>query len=87
MKLSRQFPLNALHVFEAAARLKSFTRAGEEMGMTQTAVTYQIKLLEDHLGEPLFFRRPRQVTLTPAGERLAPKVAEGFPSLPRRSAA
>jgi LysR family glycine cleavage system transcriptional activator len=78
VKLSRQFPLNALHVFEAAARLKSFTRAGEEMGMTQTAVTYQIKLLEEHLGEPLFFRRPRQVTLTPAGERLAPKIAEGF---------
>ncbi|MDQ0321301.1 LysR family glycine cleavage system transcriptional activator [Pararhizobium capsulatum DSM 1112] len=78
MKLSRQMPLNALRVFEAAARLMSFTRAGEELGMTQTAVSYQIKLLEDHIGEPLFLRRPRQISLTEAGERLAPKVTQGF---------
>lgn len=78
MKLSRQFPLNALRVFEATARLKSFTRAGEELGMTQTAVSYQIKLLEDTLGDQLFLRRPRQVALTEVGERLAPKVAEAF---------
>ncbi|CAD7039972.1 LysR family transcriptional regulator [Pseudorhizobium halotolerans] len=81
MKLSRQFPLNALRVFEATARLKSFTRAGEELGMTQTAVSYQIKLLEDTLGEPLFLRRPRQVALTEVGERLAPKVGEAFDML------
>lgn len=78
MKLSRQFPLNSLGVFEATARLKSFTRAGEELGMTQTAVSYQIKLLEDTLGEPLFLRRPRQVALTEIGERLAPRVGEAF---------
>ena len=78
MKLSRQMPLNALRVFEAAARLKSFTKAGEELGMTQTAVSYQIKLLEEHVGEPLFLRRPRQVSLTEAGEQLQPKVAQGF---------
>ncbi len=81
MKLSRQFPLNALHVFEATARLKSFTKAGLELGMTQTAVSYQIKLLEDTLGEPLFLRRPRQVALTEVGERLAPKVGEAFDML------
>jgi len=81
MKLSRQFPLNSLRVFEATARLKSFTRAGEELGMTQTAVSYQIKLLEDTLGEPLFLRRPRQVALTEVGERLAPKVGEAFDML------
>jgi LysR family transcriptional regulator, glycine cleavage system transcriptional activator len=78
MKLSRQFPLNALRVFEAVARLGSFTRAGDELGMTQTAVSYQIKLLEENVGEPLFLRRPRQISLTEAGERLAPKVAEAF---------
>lgn len=81
MKLSRQFPLNALRVFEVAARLKSFTAAGEELGMTQTAVTYQIKLLEEYLGEPLFHRRPRQVALTASGERLAPRIAEGFSTI------
>ncbi|MCQ1571449.1 LysR substrate-binding domain-containing protein [Neorhizobium galegae] len=78
MKMSKQFPLNALRVFEAAARLMSFTRAGEELGLTQTAVSYQIKLLEDTLGEQLFLRRPRQVSLTEAGERLAPRIAEAF---------
>lgn len=78
MKLSKQFPLNALRVFEAAARLGSFTRAGEELGMTQTAVSYQIKLLEENVGEPLFLRRPRQIALTEIGEQLAPKVSEAF---------
>jgi LysR family glycine cleavage system transcriptional activator len=78
MKLSKQFPLNALRVFEAVARLGSFTRAGEELGMTQTAVSYQVKLLEENIGEPLFLRRPRQISLTDAGERLQPKVTEAF---------
>ncbi|MCA0342048.1 MAG: LysR family transcriptional regulator, partial [Proteobacteria bacterium] len=76
--MSRNFPLNALRVFEAAARHASFTRAGDELGMTQTAVSYQIKLLEETLGETLFLRQPRQVILSEAGERLAPKVAEGL---------
>lgn len=78
MKMSKQFPLNALRVFEAAARLGSFTKAGEALGMTQTAVSYQIKLLEENVGEPLFLRRPRHVSLTEVGEQLAPKVTEAF---------
>lgn len=78
MKLSRQFPLNALRVFEAVARLGSFTKAGDEIGMTQTAVSYQIKLLEENVGEPLFLRRPRQISLTDTGQRLAPKITEAF---------
>lgn len=78
MKLSRQIPLNALRTFESAARLMSFTKAGEELGMTQTAVSYQIKLLEDHVGELLFLRRPRQIVLTDVGAELAPKVAQAF---------
>ena len=81
MKLARQLPLNALKVFEAAARHLSFTKAGEELGMTQTAVSYQVKLLEERLGEPLFTRKPRQVVLTEAGAALAPKVTEAFDTL------
>lgn len=78
MKMSKQFPLNALRVFEAAARLGSFTKAGGELGMTQTAVSYQIKLIEENIGEPLFLRRPRQVALTDVGQQLAPRVTEAF---------
>jgi LysR family glycine cleavage system transcriptional activator len=78
MKRSRQLPLNALRVFDAVTRLLSFTKAGEELGMTQTAVSYQIKLLEETLGARLFLRRPRQIELTEAGARLAPKIAEAF---------
>lgn len=81
MKMSRQFPLNALRVFDAAARHLSFTKAGEELGMTQTAVSYQVKLLEENIGEPLFVRKARQVSLTEAGQRLAPKVADAFNTL------
>lgn len=78
MKLARQFPLNALRVFEAVARNGSFTKAGEELGMTQTAVSYQIKLLEENIGEVLFLRQTRQIVLTETGERMLPKTSEGF---------
>lgn len=71
-------PLAAIRVFEAVARRLSFTRAAEELGMTQAAVSYQIKLLEERLGAPLFLRRPREIVLTEAGERLAPKTTEAF---------
>lgn len=81
MKMSKQFPLNALRVFEAVARLGSFTRAGEELGMTQTAVSYQVKQIEENVGEPLFLRRPRQIALTDVGQRLAPRVTEAFEML------
>ncbi len=78
MKLSRQFPVNSLRVFEAAAKLGSFSKAAEELGMTQTAVSYQIKLLEGYVGEALFIRQPRQTILTETGARMLPKVMEGF---------
>ena len=64
-------PLSAIRIFEAAARLKSFTRAAEELGVTQAAVSWQVKALEQRLAQPLFLRRPREVALTPGGERLA----------------
>ena len=71
-------PLAAIRVFEAAARHSSFTKAAAELGMTQAAVSYQIKLLEERVGAPLFLRKPRQVVLTDAGSRLAPAVTDAF---------
>ena len=64
-------PLSAIRVFEAAARLKSFTRAAEELNITQAAVSWQIKAIEQRLGQTLFSRLPREVVLTASGERLA----------------
>ncbi len=74
-------PLSAIRVFEAAARLLSFTRAAEELGMTQAAVSWQVKALEKRLDQPLFRRLPREVALTPAGERLARAATEAMTSL------
>ena len=74
-------PMSAVRVFEAAARHQSFTRAAEELGMTQAAVSYQIKMLEDRVGAPLFVRMPRQVMLTARGQQLAPSVTEAFDAL------
>lgn len=71
-------PLQAIRAFEAAARHASFTKAADELGMTQAAVSYQIKVLEDRIGAALFLRRPRQVSLTETGQRLAPAVTDAF---------
>jgi LysR family glycine cleavage system transcriptional activator len=71
-------PLSAVRAFEAAARHLSFTKAAAELGMTQAAVSYQIKILEDRVGAPLFLRRPRQVVLTAAGQRFATAATEAF---------
>ena len=56
--------------FEAAARTLSFTKAAEELFITQSAVSRQIKALEDHLGLKLFERRPRSLVLTESGQAL-----------------
>ena len=74
-------PLAAIRAFEAAARHGSFTKAAPELGMTQAAVSYQVKLLEDRLGTPLFLRQARKVVLSETGKRLAPPVAEAFQRL------
>ncbi len=71
-------PLAAIRAFEAAARLLSFTRAAEELAMTQAAVSYQIKVLEERVGQPLFIRKPRQVELTETGSALAAGASEAF---------
>jgi LysR family transcriptional regulator, glycine cleavage system transcriptional activator len=77
-QLSQLPPLAAIRVFEAVARHLSFTKAAEELGMTQAAASYQIKLLEERVGAPLFLRRPKQIVLTEAGQRMAPAVSEAF---------
>ena len=64
---ARKIPLpslNALHAFETAARHQSFTRAAVELGVTQTAVSHQVKSLEADLGVALFRRSPRGLALT-----------------------
>lgn len=58
-------PLNALRVFEAAARHANFTAAAEELSITHSAISQQIRLLEEYLGRPLFTREARGVTLLP----------------------
>jgi len=63
-------PLDLLIAFESAARHLSFTRAGSERYVTQSAVSRQIRSLEDELGVPLFHRRHRALTLTAEGQRL-----------------
>lgn len=71
-------PLKALKAFEAAARLGSFARAAQELFVTQTAISHQIKLLEEYLGCLLFERRPNGLDLTAQGQAIFPSVCAGF---------
>src|SRR2546430_7468492 len=70
--------LNALRAFEAAARHSSLTLAGRELHVTQSAVSHQVRNLEEELGVRLFQRLPRSLRLTPAGEALAATAREAF---------
>ncbi len=60
-------PVSTLIGFEAAARLQSFSRAAEELHITQSAISHQVRVLEDHLGQPLFRRIGRRIELVDAG--------------------
>lgn len=71
-------PLTALRSFEAAARHASFTRAADELAVTQAAVSHQVRALEDWLGAPLFRRANRRVELTEAGRALLPALTAAF---------
>lgn len=71
-------PLNSLRAFESAARLLSFQKAAKELFVTPSALSYQIRQLEEHIETPLFVRHNRLVSLTEAGEKLYPGVHEGF---------
>ncbi len=78
-------PLASLLPFEAAARLESFTRAAEELHLTQAAVSRQIRALEEDLGVRLFERRHRAVFLTEAGRDLGRSVTAGLESIAARA--
>ncbi|WP_050479829.1 LysR substrate-binding domain-containing protein [Herbaspirillum rhizosphaerae] len=73
-------PLGTLRVFEAAARHLSFKDAASELNVTPTAVSHQIKQLEDVLGVKLFERGVREVRLTASGRSLFPTLREGLDS-------
>ncbi|MBY6142160.1 LysR family transcriptional regulator [Leisingera daeponensis] len=81
----RRLPsLNALRVFECAARHESFTKAGEELLLTQSAVSKQVVRLETELGQQLFIRSHRKVTLTEAGQLVMQAVNASFAGLRHR---
>ena len=80
--MSRRLPpLNALRTFEAAARHLSFTKAADELHVTQAAVSHQIKALEEWLGMPLFRRMNRALILTEAGQIYLPPVRDALDTL------
>src|SRR5829696_1807741 len=67
-----------LRAFDAAARHMSFKKAALELGVTPTAISHQIQLLEGYCGRALFRRRPQPLTLTDAGARLFPAIRGGL---------
>lgn len=71
-------PLHGLRAFEAAARHLHFAHAAEELGLTPTAISHQVRQLEAQLGVTLFHRYPRPVRLTEAGAALYPVLRQGF---------
>jgi LysR family glycine cleavage system transcriptional activator len=71
-------PLIELRAFDAAARHLSFKKAAAELGVTPTAISHQIRLLERYCGRALFRRRPRPLSLTEAGTRLFPVIRDGL---------
>lgn len=79
--MKRMPPLNALRVFEAAARHLSFTKAAEELHVTPGAVSQQIKALEDFLQTPVFRREKRALLLTDEAQASLPILREGFDKL------
>ena len=79
MPMQRRLPpLTSLRAFEAAGRHLSFTKAAEELTVTQAAISHQVKALEEHLDVALFLRLPRQLELTKAGKILLPVVRDAF---------
>ncbi len=74
-------PLNAIRAFEAAARHLSFNQAALELNVTASAVSHQVKTLEDYFGVKLFNRLPRNVSLTPEGKDYLPAVSGALDQL------
>jgi LysR family transcriptional regulator, regulator of gene expression of beta-lactamase len=71
-------PLNALRAFESSARHLSFTRAAQELNVTQAAVSQQVRSLEERLGTALFKRLPRGLAMTDEGLALRPVLSDAF---------
>lgn len=78
-------PLKALPVFEAVARLNSFSKAADELNVTQSAVSHQIRQLEDYLGESLFHRQGRHLQLTTEGRLYLDNVTSALSQIERAS--
>lgn len=78
-------PMNALPVFEAVGRLESFSRAAEELNLSQSAVSHQIRQLENYLGESLFTRKGRYTSLTDLGGAYYDTVSNALMSVERGS--
>ena len=74
-------PLSAVRAFEAAARNENFTAAAAELGLTQAAVSYQVKALEERVGAPLFVRERGRVRLSALGLRLLPSLSQAFDAI------
>ncbi|QRX83753.1 transcriptional regulator GcvA [Glaciimonas sp. PAMC28666] len=76
-------PLQTLRAFEAAARLQNYTRASEELNLTHSAISHQIRALEASLGRKLFQRQGRNMVLTETGQILSEQVRQGLEELDR----
>ena len=79
-------PLNALRAFEAGARHLHFARAADELAVTPTAISHQVRHLEGWFGTPLFSRQKRQLALTDAGATLYPVVSQALNQISEVSA-
>ncbi|MCM2680290.1 LysR family transcriptional regulator [Echinimonas agarilytica] len=78
-------PLRAVQYFESVARLNSFSNAAHELNVTQSAVSHQIRLLEEYLGEALFMRQGRLLELTQLGEHYLEEVGPALASISKAS--
>jgi LysR family glycine cleavage system transcriptional activator len=80
-------PLAALRVFETVARLQSFRQAGEELCISQSAVSYHVKSLETHVGARLFVRHARGISFTPEGQTYFEVIRQAFDQIGQGTAA
>jgi LysR family glycine cleavage system transcriptional activator len=81
--MARLPSLDTLRVFAVAARHLSFTKAADELHLTQSAISHRVRALEEEMGVALFNRLTRQLTLTSAGQALAPRVERAIADIAR----
>ncbi|KLV07960.1 MULTISPECIES: LysR family transcriptional regulator [Photobacterium] len=78
-------PLRAVQCFEAVARMNSFSKAADALNVTQSAVSHQVRLLEEYLGEDLFIRQGRRLSLTVTGENYFTEVTHALQGISQAS--